>query len=118
MENPNDQPLKVLKDQLTEYIELKSEQARLGLIENSAKIVASFSSAIIIIALVMFCMLSILVACSLFLGQYLHSYGLGFLISAGVYLLLLVLYLIVWRKRSETSIINKIIRLTNDNGNN
>ena len=118
MENTNDQPLKALKDQVTEYIELKSEHAKLGLIENSAKVTASFSSILIITALVMFCLLSLLIACSFFLGQYLKSYGMGFLISAGIYLLLLVLFLLVWRKKLEGSVINKIIKLTNDNDNN
>jgi hypothetical protein len=118
MENPTDQPLKILKEQLTEYIELKSEQARLGLIENSAKVTAYFSSAIIIIALVMFCLLSLLVAISFFLGQSLHNYGLGFLISAGIYLFLLIIFLLVIRKKSEGSIINKVIKLTNEDGNN
>ena|SRR5271165_5159621 len=118
MENPNDQPLRVLKEQLTDYIELKREQARLGLVESGAKTAAAFSSTLIIIALSMFCLLSLLVACSFFLGQYLHSYGLGFLISAGIYLVLLILFVLVWRKKSEVSIINKIIKLTAENGNN
>ncbi len=114
----NDQPLKVLKEQVTEYIELKSEQTRLCLIENSAKVAASFSSAIVIIALVMFCLLFLLISCSFFFGQYLHSYGMGFLISAGIYLVLLVLFLILWRKKSENSIMDRIIQLTINNGNN
>jgi|ERR1700722_19458221 hypothetical protein len=118
MENNTDQPLKALKEQVTEYIDLKTEQTRLGLIENSAKVTAYLSSALIITALVMFCLLSLLVAGSFFLGQCLHSYGMGFLISAGVYLLLLILFLSMWRKKSETSIINKIIKLTNSDGNN
>jgi hypothetical protein len=117
MESSNDQPLTVLKEQLAEYIELKREQARLGLVETGAKTAAYFSSTIIIIALAMFCLLSLLVACSFFLGQYLHSYGLGFLISAGIYLILLILFMLVWRKKSESSIINKIIKLTAENGN-
>jgi hypothetical protein len=117
MENQEDQPLKVLKDQLTEYIELKSEHARLALIESTAKITAYFSSAVIVIILLMFFLLSVMVACSLFLGQYLHSYGMGFLISAGVYLLLLLLFLALWRKNAESSIINKIIQLTHNDEN-
>lgn len=117
MENNTDQPLKVLKEQVTEYIDLKSEHARLGIIENTAKVTAYFSSAIIIICLVMFCLLSLFVACSFFLGQLMHSYGLGFLISAGIYLVLLILFLLVWRKKSEASVINKIIRLTNSEEN-
>ena len=112
MENSHDQPLTVLKEQLTEYIELKTEQGRLSIIENSAKVSAYFSSALIIILLVMLCLLSLVVACSFFLGQWLHSYGLGFLISAGMYLFLLLIFLVTMRKNLETTIMNKVIKLT------
>jgi hypothetical protein len=115
MENSHDQPLTALKEQLTEYIELKTEQGRLSIIENSAKVSAYFSSAIIIILLVMLCLLSLVVACSFFIGQWLHSYGLGFLISAGMYLLLLLIFLVAIRRNLETSIMNKVIQLTNEN---
>jgi len=118
MEDNNDQPLKALKEQVTEYIEIKSEHAKLGVIENTAKVTAYFSSAIIIIALLLFCLLCLLVAGSFFLGQWLHNYGLGFLISAGIFLVLLLIFLLVWRKKTETSIINKIINLTLGDGTN
>ena len=114
MEDSRDQPLKVLKEQLTEYIELKTEQGRLSLIENSAKVTAYISSAVIIIMLVMLCFLSLVLACSFFIGQWLHSYGLGFLISAGIYLFLLLVFLLAYRKKSETTIMNKIIQLTGE----
>jgi hypothetical protein len=114
MENPNDQPLKALKTQLTEYIELRTEQARLGLVESAAKVTAYFTSAVIIILLVILCLLSLVVACSFFIGQYLHNYGLGFLISAGIYLLGLLLFVWVFKKKTENSIMNKIIQLTNE----
>jgi len=117
MENSTDHPFKILKDTFTEYVELKSERARLELIESSAKITAYLSSAIIIVILIMFFLLSLLVAGSFFLGQCLHNYGIGFLISAGIYLLLLLFFLMSWKKRSERSIINKIIQLTNSDGN-
>jgi len=115
MENTHDQPLTVLKEQLTEYIELKTEQGRLSIIENSAKVSAYFSSALIIIMLIMLCLLSLVVACSFFIGQWLHSYGLGFLISSGMFLLLLLIFLVAIRKNLETTIMNKVIKLTNEN---
>jgi small-conductance mechanosensitive channel len=118
MENSNDQPLKILKDQVTEYVELKSEYARLILIEGFAKIAAYFSTTIIIGTLVILFLTSVLVACSLFLGQYFHNYGMGFLASSGIYLLLLLVFLAAWRKRSERSIINKIVQLTNSDERN
>ena len=114
MENPNDQPLKELKNQLTEYIELRTEQARLGLVESSAKVTAYFTSAVIIILLVMLFLLSLVVACSFFIGQWLHNYGLGFLISAGMFLLFLLIFIWGMRKKTEGAIINKVIQLTNE----
>jgi len=115
MENSSDQPITALKDQLTEYLELRSEHARLSLIENSAKVTAYFSSAVIIIMLIMFCVLSLVVALSFFMGQYLHNYGLGFLISAGIFLLLLLIFLLAVKNKTEISITNKIIQLTTEN---
>jgi hypothetical protein len=114
MENTNDQPLKVLKTQLTEYIDLRTEQARLGLVENAAKVSAYFTSAVVIALLIILCLLSLVVACSFFIGQWLHSYGLGFLISAGIYLLFLLIFLWSVRRKTEGAIINKIIQLTNE----
>ncbi len=115
MENSTDQPITALKDQLTEYLELKSEHTRLSLIENSAKVTAYFSSAIIIILLIMLCILSLVVAFSFFMGQYLHNYGLGFLISAGIFFLLLLIFLLAVKNKTEISITNKVIQLTSEN---
>ncbi len=114
METPNENPLKVLKEQVTEYIDLRTEQARLEAIESMAKITAYSASTAISILLVLLCVMSLVVACSLFIGQWLHNYGLGFLISAGIYLILLLIYKYGIRKSSETSIMNRIIHLTNE----
>lgn len=112
MENPTEQPLKTLKEQVTEYIDLRTAYLRLSAIENMAKVVAWFSSAFILTILVMLFLLSLVIACSFFFGQWLHSYGLGFLISAGLYLIFLILFLLGLRKKSEKAIMNKIIKLT------
>jgi hypothetical protein len=114
MENTNENPLRVLKEQVTEYIDLKSEQTRLEAIESMAKVAAYSVGTAITVLLVLLCVLSLVVACSLFIGQWLHNYGLGFLISAVIYLALLLIYKYAIRKSSETSIMNRIIRLTNE----
>jgi hypothetical protein len=114
MENSNDQPLKALKTKLTEYIELRTEHARLGLVESAAKVTAYLTSAVIIVLLIMICLLSLVVASSFFIGQCLHNYGLGFLISAGISLLVLLLFIWLFKKKAENGIMNKIIQLTNE----
>jgi len=115
METPNENPLRVLKEQVTEYIDLRSEQARLEAIETMAKVTAYSISTAITVLLVILCVLSLVVACAFFIGQWLHNYGLGFLISAGIYLLLLLIYRLGIRKGAEDSITNKVIHLTNQN---
>jgi hypothetical protein len=59
--------------------------------------------------------MSLVIALSFFMGQYLHNYGLGFLISAGVFLVLLLIFVLAIRKSTEISITNKIIQLTGEN---
>jgi hypothetical protein len=112
MEADKEQPIKALKIQVTEYVELKAEHTRLGLIESTAKITAYFASTLIIVVLILFFVLAMFVAVSFFIGQMLGSFGLGFLISGVIYLLVLGLFLLAFKKKLELYIINKIIDLT------
>ena len=112
MEADQQQPIKALKNQVTDYVELRSEHTKLSLIENTAKITAYFSSTLIIVILVLFLVLALFVSVSFFLGQWFGNYGLGFLISAGFYLLLLLFFFLGFKKKLELYIINKIIELT------
>lgn len=112
MEADQQQPIKALKNQVTDYVELRSEHTKLSLIENTAKITAYLSSTLIIVILVLFLVLALFVSVSFFLGQLFGNYGLGFLISAGFYLLLLLLFFLGFKKKLELYIINKIIELT------
>jgi uncharacterized membrane protein YqjE len=117
MEINTEQPLKGLKDQILEYIELKTELARLTLVEYVAKIVSFVFAAIVGIILISLVLLSIFIAISFFIGQWLHSYGLGFLISAAVYLLLLWYFSTAGKRKVQNYMVRKILEQTDTNSN-
>lgn len=118
MDVNTDQPLKALKDQVLEYIELKTELTRLTLIEYVAKVASYIFAAIIGIIIISLVFLSLFIALSFFIGQWLHSYGLGFLISAGIYLLLLWYFVTAGRRRAQNFMIRKILEQTDTTLNN
>lgn len=109
MDIDTDQPLKALKAQILEYIELKTELTRLSLIEYAARIASYLFAAIVGIILISLVFLSLFIALSFFIGQWVHSYGLGFLISAGAYLLLLWYFATTGRKKIQNYMIRKIL---------
>jgi pilus assembly protein TadC len=112
MDINTDQPLKALKAQILEYIELKTELARLSLIEYVAKIVSYIFAAIVGIIIISLVFLSIFIAISFFIGQWVHSYGFGFLISAVIYLFILWYFLTIGRKQIQNYMIKKILEQT------
>jgi glucan phosphoethanolaminetransferase (alkaline phosphatase superfamily) len=112
MDMNTDQPLKALKAQILEYIELKTELARLSLVEYVAKIASFIFAAIVGMIIISLVFLSVFIAISFFIGQWLHSYGLGFLISAAIYLLMLWYFVTVGRKKVQNFMIKKIVEQT------
>jgi hypothetical protein len=112
MDIDTDQPLKTLKAQILEYIELKIELTRLSLVEHVAKVASVLFAAVVGVIIISLVFLSIFIAMSFFIGQWLHSYGLGFLISAGIYLFILLYFFTAGRKQLENYMVKKIIELT------
>lgn len=115
MDIDTEQPLKALKTQILEYIELKTELARLSVIEYVAKVASLIFTAIVGIILISLVFLSLFIAISFFIGQWVHSYGLGFLISAVIYLLLLWYFATAGRRRLQSYMIRKILEQTDTN---
>jgi pilus assembly protein TadC len=112
MDINTDQPLKALKAQILEYIELKTELTRLSLIEYVAKVASFIFAAIVGIIIISLVFLSIFIAISFFIGQLVHSYGLGFLISAVIYLLILWYFATIGRRKVQNYMIKKILEQT------
>jgi hypothetical protein len=112
MDINTEQPLKALKAQILEYIELKTEHTRLTLVEYVAKVASFIFVAIVGIILISLVFLSLFIALSFFIGAWLHSYGLGFLISAGIYLLVLLYFVTIGRKKIQSYMVKKILEQT------
>lgn len=83
-----------LVDQLKEYVNTRVSQAKLSIAEKTSKVV-SLLIAVLVIALVFFLFFVLVsVAAAIAIGQWLNNMWLGFLIVAGLCLLLaLVLWL-------------------------
>src|SRR5580692_3269484 len=101
MDINTDEPLKTLKAQILEYIELKTELTRLTLVEYVAKIASYIFAAVVAIIILSLVLLSLFIAMSFFLGQCLHNYGFGFLISTGIYLLLFWYFVAIGSKQLQ-----------------
>jgi len=117
MDINTDQPLKALKAQILEYIEFKVEHTRLSVIEYVAKVASYLFAAIVGIIILSLVFLSLFIALSFFVGQWVHSYGLGFLISAAFYLLVLWYFVTIGRRQMRNYIIRKIIEQTDTQNN-
>ena len=117
MDINTDEPLKALKDQVLEYIELKTELTRLSLIEYVAKVASFIFAAIVGIIILSLVFFSLFIALSFFIGQYLHNYGLGFLISTGIYLLLLWYFAVSGGKQVQKYMSRKIVELIENSNN-
>jgi len=118
MDINTDQPLKALKTQILEYIELKTELARLSAAEYVAKMVSYLFAAVVGIIIIALVFLSLFIALSFFIGQWMHSYGLGFLISTGIYLLMLWYFIAIGWRQVQSFMIKKIIEQTDITPNN
>jgi hypothetical protein len=118
MDINTDQPLKALKAQILEYIELKTELTRLSLIEYVAKVASFIFAAIVGMIILSLVFLSLFIAMSFFIGQWIHSYGFGFLISAGIYLLVLWYFVTIGRRQVRNYMIKKILEQTDTTSNN
>jgi len=114
MDINTDQPLKALKSQILEYIELKTELTRLSVVEYITKVASYIFAAIVGIIILSLVILSLFIALSFFIGQWLHSYGLGFLISGGVYLLIFWYFVTIGRRQIQNYMIRKILEQTDN----
>lgn len=100
-----------LKEQLTEYVDLKIEITKLTIYEKSAKVAAVFSSVLVISFLTLFFFLFVFLAAAIWIGDMLGNRSLGFLIVACFYFLLLFVFLMIRKNVIEKRIIDKVIEI-------
>ena len=88
----------------------KVEHLKLKVAEESVKTVSGFLHAIILIALISVLFFFLSIVAGLAIGEKLDSYAMGFLIVAGFYFLLLILYLLLRKSLIVNPITKLIIR--------
>jgi len=122
MEKDAGQVFRELKEDITVYAESKFELFKLSSYESVGKVAGLLTYGLILICLALFALLFIFISVGYFLGEMLHSAGLGFACVAGLYLIIM-LVVVLMKKRIKTKVINEIIEAltTNDekeNGSN
>ncbi len=112
MDINTNEPLKALKNQIMEYIDLKAEFIRLTAIEYVAKTASFIFSTVVQMFILFMFILFLAISVAFFIGSWLHSYGLGFLAASGIFLLWLVCFIAFGKKQVSNYIAHKIIEFT------
>lgn len=86
-----------LVEKISEFIRLKGEKIKLDIIAKVSKILALFVTFLIISMFGVFFILFLSFALSEFLNTVLNSEFYGYLITAGIYLLMLIIVAIIFR---------------------
>jgi hypothetical protein len=100
-----------IKKDIREYIEIKMDLIKLHAAENLSRIITSAVNSVALGYLLFFILLFISFAAGYFFGSLLHSNELGFLIVAGFYGVVLVVYLLFRKWIIERPIIKAVMKL-------
>lgn len=100
-----------IKKDIQEYIEVRLDLLRLHTAENISRIMSSAVSAAVIGYLLLIILLFLSFAGGYFFGTLLKSTELGFLCVAGIYTLLLVVFLVFRKQVIERPVIKAVMKL-------
>ena len=103
--------IKDVKKDFESYLEKRIDLFKLHLVEELSRFTAGFALKLGIMYLLLFVLLFISLAGALFLGELLGSYGWGFAIVAGFYLLLVLVFSFLRRTCIERPLIRTFIRM-------
>ncbi|MDR1454123.1 MAG: hypothetical protein LBJ01_00580 [Tannerella sp.] len=106
-----------LKEDALTYAALKLELLKLGAYERTGKVISVLSYGLILLILALFLMLFSFIALAFFLGDWLHSPGLGFALVSVLYLLIIGGVLLC-RQMFRKMILNTVISALTSNENN
>jgi len=100
-----------IKNDIKDYIEVRLDLIKLHTAENISRIVSNAASYAIIGYLLFFILLFISLAGGYYFASLLQSNELGFLCIAGIYLLLMIIFLIYRKQLIERPVIKAIVKL-------
>lgn len=116
MEKDLGQVFNELKEDVTTYVELKLELLKLNTYERAGKVVGLLSYGVVILILAFMGTLFLFLALAIYLGNVLDSTTAGFIIVAGIYLVILGL-LLMSRKWFSKTIAGIVINALSDDKN-
>jgi hypothetical protein len=103
--------INIIKKDIQEYIEVRIDLIRLHTAENISRIFSSAVNTVIIGYLLLFILLFLSFTAGYFFASILHSNELGFLCVAGLYLLVLIIFLFFGKYIIERQVIKAIMKL-------
>lgn len=104
-----------LKEDLTEYLDLRMQFIKLSAFEKISKLSSALVSVIIILFFSLFGTLFIFITIAIYLGQLTDNRALGFAIVSAFFVVMLLLYFAFGKNTLERKITNKIVDvLVND----
>jgi len=98
-----------LKVMVTDYLAARLKLLKFEIYEKTAKIAASMFSAFVIVLLAMLVALFLSISLGFYLGDLFGSTGTGFLAVTGIYLILLVPFIVFRKKWIEKIIVNRVL---------
>ncbi|MEI6275054.1 MAG: phage holin family protein [Prolixibacteraceae bacterium] len=104
-----------LKELVTDYMTARLKLLKIEVFEKTAKISASLFSSFLITLLVLMILFFLSIALGFYFGSLFNSYGTGFMIVTGLYLLLLIPFLFFGKRTIEKIIVNRMIDQLTEN---
>jgi len=98
-----------LKVLMTDYLTARIKLLKLEVFEKTAKISATLFSSLVIAMLASLMLFFLSIALGFYFGAVFDSYGTGFMVVTGLYLLLLVPFIFFRKSLIEKLIINRLI---------
>ncbi len=109
MDHNNADFFQEVKLMVADYLSARLRLLKYDLYEKTAKITATLFSSLVIAMLSSMLLFFLSIALGFYLGSLFNSYSTGFLVVTGIYLLLLLPFLIFRKSLIEKTIINRVI---------
>jgi len=105
----HDQFFQEVKQMVADYLSARIQLLKYDIYEKSAKLSATLFSSLVIAMLASMMLLFLSLALGFYLGSVFDSYGAGFLVVTGIYLAMLLPFILLRKSWIEKTIINRII---------
>ncbi len=97
-------------ESIKKYVDHRIQLIKFELFSTLANVSATLINSFFILVIVLFILLMFSLALALWLAELLASYALGFTIVGGIYLVILLVYILVSKKAIDTMVKDSIIK--------